>query len=239
MKPIAGPTVPEILSEADLLAFAEGRLDRADRLLGARLETRDGRSGVRFAVWAPNAVSVSVVGHFNGWDGAGHAMRPRHGGVWELFVPGLKAGEVYKRAMNDKFVRATQAGRVTMNQMLTEIRRADSVSVTPTGERVDVIRPQPSRLPNETYRSFWYDAANKQMKLQIHYAPPAPLAPYDSPWYSLARNVHVATFGPPETQLDANNTLAVTRVPVQLVVKIGNNEVRLSGSSGPRRAARE
>ena len=141
--------------------------------------------------------------------------------------------------MNDKFFRATQAGRVTMNQMLTEIRRADSVSVTPAGDKVDVIRPQPSRLPNETYRSFWYDAANKQMKLQIHYAPPAPLAPYDSPWYSLARNVHVATFGPPETQLDANNTLAVTRVPVQLVVKIGNNEVRLSGSSGPRRAARE
>ena len=43
----------------------------------------------------------------------------------------------------------------------------------------------------------------------------------------------------PETQLDANNTLAVVRVPVQLVVKIGNNEVRLSGSSGPRRAAKE
>ena len=138
--------------------------------------------------------------------------------------------------MNDKFFRATQAGRVTMNQLLTEIRRADSVQVFT--DHIDIIRPQPSRLPNETYRSFSYDAAAKQMKLQIFYvSPPAP-AP-QSPKYTLARNVEAAMFGPAETQLDANNTLVVTRVPVQLVVRIGSNEVRLSGASGPRRAAKE
>jgi hypothetical protein len=138
--------------------------------------------------------------------------------------------------MNDKFFRATQAGRVTMNQLLTEIRRADSVQVF--NDHIDIIRPQPSRLPNETYRTFSYDPAGKQMKLQISYNSPPAAAP-KSPMYTLSRNVEAAMFGPAETQLDANNTLVVTRVPVQLVVRIGGNEVRLSGASGPRRAAKE
>ncbi|MGK9527230.1 1,4-alpha-glucan branching enzyme, partial [Salmonella enterica subsp. enterica] len=57
----------------------------------------DGVQGVRFAVWAPNARRVSVVGDFNGWDGRRHPMRLRHAnGVWELFVPRLQAGEAYK-----------------------------------------------------------------------------------------------------------------------------------------------
>ena len=133
--------------------------------------------------------------------------------------------------MNDKFFRATQAGRVTMNQLLTEIRRADDVEVF--ADRISVFRPIQNRLPNETLRTYKYDAVNKQMKLQISYLPPA--AP--SPWYSLARNVDQATFGPAET--DGTPAARVLRVPVTLVVKIGNNEVRLSGSSGPRRAAKE
>ena len=145
--------------------------------------------------------------------------------------------------MNDKFFRATQAGRVTMNQLLTEIRRADSVNVqdpSPTlPNLVQVIRPEPSRLPYETYRTFWYDQQNKQVKLQIHYVPPLPQLPYDSPWYTLSRNVDSALFGRAELQQDTNGTWVVTRVPVQLTVKIGNNQVRLSGSSGPRRAAKE
>ena len=132
--------------------------------------------------------------------------------------------------MNDKFFRATQAGRVTMNQLLTEIRRAESLAVA--ADHIDIMRPPQNRLPNESTRTFQYDAANKQMKLRINYIPPA--AP--SPWYSLARNVDQATFGPAE--MDATNT-NVLRVPVTVVVKIGNNEVRLSGSSGPRRAAKE
>ena len=117
-----------------------------------------------------------------------------------------------------------------MNQLLTEIRRADAVQVF--ADHVDVIRPPQNRLPNEVMRTFQYDAANKQMKLRISYV--APAAP--SPWYSLSRNVDQATFGPPDTDPTSG---AVTRVPVTLVVKIGNNEVRLSGSSGPRRAAKE
>ena len=67
------------------------------RTLGAHLIAIDGVRGVRFAVWAPNARRVSVVGDFNAWDGRRHPMRLRHGaGVWELFIPGLGAGALYK-----------------------------------------------------------------------------------------------------------------------------------------------
>ena len=65
--------------------------------LGSRPVTHEGIAGVRFAVWAPNARRVSVVGDFNSWDGRRHPMRLRHNaGVWELFVPGLGAGTRYK-----------------------------------------------------------------------------------------------------------------------------------------------
>ncbi|HYI90116.1 MAG TPA: 1,4-alpha-glucan branching enzyme, partial [Beijerinckiaceae bacterium] len=65
--------------------------------LGAHRKTLDGVAGFGFAVWAPNARRVSVVGDFNDWDGRRHPMRLRHeGGVWELFVPGLDAGARYK-----------------------------------------------------------------------------------------------------------------------------------------------
>ena len=64
---------------------------------GAQARTVDGIQGFRFAVWAPNARRVSVVGDFNAWDGRRHPMRLwQNGGVWELFVPGLKAGAHYK-----------------------------------------------------------------------------------------------------------------------------------------------
>src|SRR4051812_7917059 len=118
--------------------------------------------------------------------------------------------------MNDKFFRATQAGRVTMNQLLTEIRRADSIKVNTYS--IEVFRPEPSKInPQETYRVFEYDPVAKQMTLQIHFdaTSPTPL----SPKYSLARNVEAVVFGPAETQIGANNMIEVTRVPVQLVVK--------------------
>ena len=150
--------------------------------------------------------------------------------------------------MNDKFFRATQAGRVTMNQLLTEIRRADSVEVVDSNT-INVIRPTAgstvggtgTKLPKETIRTFAYDPTNKMVTLQISYdaTAPAPL----SPKYPLARNVEAAGFGPAEYLKDANGVEVlpklVVRVPVQLVVRIGNNEVRLSGASGPRRAAQE
>ncbi|EJM62298.1 alpha-1,4-glucan:alpha-1,4-glucan 6-glycosyltransferase [Pseudomonas sp. GM49] len=86
-----------LLGEMDLYLFAEGNHRDLSACLGAQLKTVDGVDGVRFAVWAPNARRVSVVGDFNVWDGRRHPMRLRHPtGVWELFIPRLQAGDAYK-----------------------------------------------------------------------------------------------------------------------------------------------
>ncbi len=86
-----------MLSDFDLYLFGEGRLLKSYEKLGAQLRVVDGVAGVNFAVWAPNGHSVSVVGDFNQWDGRRHLMR-KHipSGIWELFVPGIGAGEKYK-----------------------------------------------------------------------------------------------------------------------------------------------
>ena len=86
-----------LLGALDLHLFAEGRHMELARVFGAQAMAIDGVPGVRFAVWAPNARRVSVVGPFNAWDGRRHPMRLRaEAGVWELFVPRLRAGELYK-----------------------------------------------------------------------------------------------------------------------------------------------
>ena len=88
---------PLLLGELDLHLLAEGRHHDFGRCLGAHPMESAGVRGVRFAVWAPNARRVSVVGDFNQWDGRRHPMRNRqNGGVWELFVPRLMPGALYK-----------------------------------------------------------------------------------------------------------------------------------------------
>ena len=85
------------LGETDLYLFGKGDERRIYDKLGAQLRTIDGVPGTSFAVWAPNAQRVSVVGDFNGWDGRYHPMRLLGAsGVWELFVPGLGEGMHYK-----------------------------------------------------------------------------------------------------------------------------------------------
>src|SRR5450830_1459255 len=86
-----------LLGELDLWLLAEGRHLRPWECLGAHPITLDGVAGTRFAVWAPNARHVSVVGDFNHWDGRRHPMRlRREAGLWELFLPGVAAGALYK-----------------------------------------------------------------------------------------------------------------------------------------------
>jgi 1,4-alpha-glucan branching enzyme len=86
-----------LLGELDIHLLREGRHRELGRCLGAQTITVDGVPGVRFAVWAPNALRVSVVGDFNAWDGRRHPMRLRaEAGVWEIFVPRLSAGNRYK-----------------------------------------------------------------------------------------------------------------------------------------------
>ena len=87
---------PPQLPDFDMHLFGEGRHWHAYRLLGARVHETDEVAGVLFSVWAPNAARVSVVGEFNRWDGRSHPMRVHGNGVWELFIPDLPAGVLYK-----------------------------------------------------------------------------------------------------------------------------------------------
>ena len=86
-----------VLGEMDEYLLGEGTHRRIWQVLGAHLISHEGTSGVHFAVWAPNAQRVSVVGDFNIWDGRRHPMRRRGStGVWETFIPGLQDGISYK-----------------------------------------------------------------------------------------------------------------------------------------------
>ncbi len=85
------------ISGHDLHLFNEGKLWQAYRMLGAQSVQNAGIAGIRFAVWAPNAERVSVVGDFNRWDGRTHPMKVHHAsGVWELFIPQLPPDSLYK-----------------------------------------------------------------------------------------------------------------------------------------------
>ncbi len=93
-----------IMGEVDLHLFAEGNHHRIYDKFGAQLRTIGGVDGVYFAVWAPNAQRVSVVGDFNGWDGRVHPMRRLLGsGVWEIFLPGVREGAHYKFEIRGAF----------------------------------------------------------------------------------------------------------------------------------------
>jgi 1,4-alpha-glucan branching enzyme len=92
---IHGPT---LLSEEDIYLFKEGSLFKLFEKLGAHRMTVEGQKGTHFAVWAPNAKSVSVVGDFNRWkpDSSPLAVRWDGSGIWEGFIPGLEKGSLYK-----------------------------------------------------------------------------------------------------------------------------------------------
>lgn len=131
---------PPQLPDFDLHLFGEGRHWHIHRLLGARPWLADGVEGVLFAVWAPNAERVSVVGDFNHWDGRVHPMRVRGGsGVWELFIPGVAVGALYK------FEVRAQGGRILLKS-------------DPYGRQFQ-LRPDTASLvtAQDTYR--WGDAA--------------------------------------------------------------------------------
>jgi len=85
------------LADFDLHLFSEGKHWHAYRVFGAHEHIVDDIEGVLFATWAPSAERISIIGDFNQWDGRCHPMRVRgDNGIWELFIPGLKAGDLYK-----------------------------------------------------------------------------------------------------------------------------------------------
>jgi len=94
---------PPDLSQQDLYLFSEGRLHQSYRMLGSHAVDINGIKGIRFAVWAPNAERVSVIGEFNNWDGRTHVMRS-HGsnGVWELFIPEIMQHALYRYEIRNR-----------------------------------------------------------------------------------------------------------------------------------------
>ncbi len=84
------------MGEVDCHLFAEGNHHHIWQRMGAHITEREGVNGVMFCLWAPNARSISLIGDLNSWDGRHHPMQKRQGGIWELFVPGLKEGSLYK-----------------------------------------------------------------------------------------------------------------------------------------------
>ncbi len=88
---------PPVLTDFDLHLIGEGKHYRTYEKLGAHLRAVNGAPGVHFAVWAPNARRVSLIGGFNHWDGRIHQMRLRGtSGIWEIFIPGMPEGSLYK-----------------------------------------------------------------------------------------------------------------------------------------------
>ena len=140
---------------------------------------------------------------------------------------------------NDAFFRCSQAGRVTLNQILAEIRNCDSLDMS-TPNTINIIRQaqvpgvnqQYARQPNEVSRAFAYDSANKRITLTITQTTGLPqLGPYE-----LASHVSACSFGPPQMGLDYNNAVIPVRVPLLVTVATGGNSVTIDGSAAPRRA---
>jgi 1,4-alpha-glucan branching enzyme len=129
------------LGDLDVYLLGEGTHLRAYDRLGAHVTSIDGVDGVSFAVWAPNASRVSVIGQFNAWDGRRHPMRKHPGvGVWDLFIPGLTPSDIYKYELLDA------SGR-----MLPQ--KAD-----PVGQSQEVPPATASRVPDPATLS-WVDQA--------------------------------------------------------------------------------
>jgi 1,4-alpha-glucan branching enzyme len=129
-----------LLTDFDLHLIAEGTHYRTYEKLGAHCRVVNGVAGVDFAVWAPNASRVSVVGDFNGWDPAAHPLTRRHeAGVWETFVPGVRTGALYKYRVDGP------GGRY----------RADKAD--PYGFAAE-IRPQTASKVVELEGYVWHDA---------------------------------------------------------------------------------
>jgi 1,4-alpha-glucan branching enzyme len=144
-----------VLGDLDLHLFTEGAHWRLAERLGAAPTNLEGVNGVRFAVWAPNARRVSVVGDFNGWDGRRNPMRlRREAGVWEIFIPRLTAGARYKFEIvgpdrqtlpqkADPLARATETPPATASVVAAspDYRWTDSDWMTSRAERQSATAP--------------------------------------------------------------------------------------------------
>ena len=132
---------PPVLTDFDLHLLSEGTHYDAYEKLGAHVREIEGVGGVVFDVWAPNAQRVSVVGDFNHWDGRRHPMRVLgSSGIWEIFLPGLGEGEVYK----------------------FEVKSRESGSLVPKADPFafySELRPKTASIVHDINRYRWHDEA--------------------------------------------------------------------------------
>lgn len=137
---------------------------------------------------------------------------------------------------NDAFFRCAQAGRVTVDQILAEIRNCDSMDMS-VANTIKIVRAAKGPAtqeyylaPNEVSRSFVYDPVKKRITLQITYIAS------QSPVYELTGNVASCSFGPADMGSDYNGLSMPVRVPITVTITTGGNSVLLAGSAVPRRA---
>ena len=162
---------PPQISEYDLHLFGEGKHWHIYRILGAHKHQADGIPGVRFALWAPSADRVSVVGDFNNWDGRCHPMRVLGGsGVWELFIPGLGVGQPYKYELR------TKQGDILLK-------------TDPYGQHFELRPANASRVPPPAQGYHWQDTAWMEQRHHSDWQH-APLSVYEVHLGSWRRDEH-------------------------------------------------
>ena len=150
---------PQILTDFDLHLIGEGTHYKNYEKLGAHVREVKGVNGVHFAVWAPNAEGVCVIGDFNGWDGISHRMRMLgSSGIWEIFIPGLFEGEIYKFNIQSK------SGEI--------LEKAD-----PYAFRSE-IRPKSASIVHDIDKYTWNDAKWLSER-EHHNALDAPISMYE------------------------------------------------------------
>ena len=131
---------------------------------------------------------------------------------------------------NDRFFRATQSGRVAINQITTEVRRSDAIDdANISATLLPILRPAETRPANEAMRYYKYDATNKRIVIYFKYTNGTL-----SPEFPIAEAVQGNPFSW-DMGTDANNAVCVARVSVAIEVKVGSSDIRLSGSAAPRR----
>ena len=168
------PTVGEL----DLHLFGEGTHHEIYRHLGAHPRTIEGVAGTAFAVWAPRALSVAVIGDFNAWDGQLSAMRRLDGGVWEIFLPGVSAGALYKLEINssrsvlhksDPFGQSMQLRPDTASRVVAE----SSFEWTDASWLAERARQKPTTRPTTIYEVH-LGSWRKKQRLAAPGEPPLP-----------------------------------------------------------------
>jgi 1,4-alpha-glucan branching enzyme len=153
--------VPSIFSDTDLYLFGQGKEYRIYEKMGAHPRTINDMEGVNFAVWAPNALAVSVVGDFNNWNRGAHPMHRRHNdlGVWECFIPGLQVGTLYKYAIYSRY-----------NNYAVD-------KTDPYGFLME-LRPNTASIVADIHRHLWQDDTWMQQRAQ-HQPLSSPISIYE------------------------------------------------------------